>query len=327
MATVVGDDVKESKTRARRAKRQPPEPASRGLTASQLASASPPPQVTDLRRAVEQDGGWVLGTYRDPVGGHWHILAAIPIEKVEPTPFQRDLSESHVEKLERVIDRMDRFLDPIIVVRNEQGVYWTPNGHHRTAALRRIGGRSIVALLLPDHEVAYQILALNTEKAHSLREKSLEVIRMARSLAAIDTRPERDFALEFEEAAFLTLGLCYEQRGRFAGGAYQSILKRVDGFLASALTKALEARGERARKLLDLDDAVSAAVAELKARGFQSPYLRAFVVARINPLRFHKGAKPTFDDTLEKMTSRARRFDAEKVRAEQLASASGPPED
>ena len=50
--------------------------------------------------------------------------------------------------------------------------------------------------------------------------------------------------------------------------------------------KALETRRERAARVLELDDAVTAAVKELKSKGFESPYLRAFVVARINPLRF-----------------------------------------
>jgi ParB family chromosome partitioning protein len=325
MATATDEDVKGTKRPKR--KRKAAEPGSRGLNAAQLASATPPPQVTDLRRAIEQDGGWILGTYRDPLGGHWQILAALPLEKVAPTPFQRDLSEPHVERLAKVIDKMDRFLDPIIAVRTEEGVYWTPNGHHRTAALRELGGQSIVALILPEVEVAYQILALNTEKAHNLREKSLEVIRMARVLATAAPRPEKDYALEFEEAPFLTLGICYEQRSRFSGGAYHPILKRLDSFLAASLPKALEVRQVRAKSLLELDDAIVLAVRALKERGLKSPYLKAFVVARVNPLRFDRKSKPDFEETLEKMLAKARRFDAERIRPDQLASASGPPED
>jgi len=323
MAVPVGEE----RAKRPRGKKKQAEPASRGLSAAQLASATPPPQVTDLRRAIEQDGGWVLGTYREPVGEHWHILAALPIDKVVPTPFQRDLSQSHVDRLVAVIDKMDRFLDPIIAVRTEEGTYWTPNGHHRTAALRVLGGKSIVALVLPDSQVAYQILALNTEKAHNIREKSLEVIRMARSLSTLESRADKDYALEFEEASYLTLGLCYEMRPRFSGGAYHSILKRVDSFLASTLTKALQTREERAKRLLELDDAVVATVQALRERRFESPYLKAFVVARINPLRFDRKARPSFEETLEKMLSRARRFDAEKVRVDDLAAASGPPEE
>ena len=320
-ATKEGAKAKRPRRRVKAA-----EASSRGLTAAQVGSGSPPARVEALRRTIEEDGGVVLGVYRDPIGGHWQLLAGLPIGKVAPTPFQRDLSDAHVARLAGVIDRMDRFVDPIVAVRAEDGSgYWTPNGHHRTAAVRAIGGRSIVALVLPDVEVAYKILALNTEKAHNLREKALEVIRMARTLAAADPRPEKEFALEFEEPAYVTLGLCYEQNGRFAGGAYHPVLKRVDAFLDARLPRALEVREERAARLLELDEAVGAAVKALKARGFESPYLRAFVVARVNPLRFQRGAKGTFDETIGKMISAARRFDPAKVRADQLAATGGPP--
>ena len=315
-----------AKGRTTRKKRTGAEPASRGLSAAQVAGGTEPARVAAVRQAIEDDRGTVLGAYRDPVGGHWHLLAALPIDKVAPTPFQRDLSEPHVERLAGVIDKLDRFVDPIVAVRAEGGGWWTPNGHHRLAAVRGLGGRSIVALVLPDAEVAFKILALNTEKAHNLREKSLEVIRMARALAGTEAdRPESDFALEFEEPGFLTLGCCYERNGRFAGSVYNPVLKRVDGFLRAKLPNALAEREARADKLLALDEAVAAAVKELKARGFESPYLKAFVVARINPLRFQRGGTPEFDATIDRMTASARRFDATKIRADQLAAAAGAP--
>ena len=105
------------------------------------------------------------------------------------------------------------------------------------------------------------------------------------------------------------------------------MLKRVEKFLGSKLPTALETRSERAAKMLELDDAVNDAVAKLKERGFQSPYLKAFVVARINPLRFQRGAKAEFDETIDKMIGSARRMDAAKVRGDQISSASGPPEE
>ena len=121
-------------------------------------------------------------------------------------------------RLMEVISRIGRFLDPIVSVRTEAGRYWTPNGHHRLAAMKNLGARSIPALVIPERSAAYQILALNTEKAHNLREKSLEAIRMYRELARLDERTEEDYALEFEEPSFLTLGICYESRPRFGGG-------------------------------------------------------------------------------------------------------------
>ena len=301
--------------------------ASRGLSAPEVATGSAPASLTALREAIEGDGGSVLAAYRDPLGGHWQLFAALPIERVEPTPFQRDLSEAHVTRLARVVDGLGRFLDPIIAVRAPEGQYWTPNGNHRLSAMKRLGARSVVALVLPERDVAYKILALNTEKAHNLREKALEVIRMARDLAGRDGAPERQYALEFEEAAFLTLGICYEKNGRFAGGAYHPLLKRVDEFLAEPLPGALAIREGRAARLQELEEAVSAAILGLKERGFESPYLRAFVVARINPLRFSKAEKPSFDGTLEKMITAAKKFKPESVKAEQVARAAGAPEE
>jgi len=196
----------------------------------------------------------------------------------------------------------------------------------RKGALRQLGAKSIVAIVVPDHAVAHRILALNTEKAHNVRERALEVTRLEHGLAELDDRPEQEFEAEFEEPALLTLGLCYQQNGRFSGGVYQPILKRIDEFLAVKLSKALEIRRARAQRLLELDEAVSAAVAGLKACGFQSPYLKAFVVARINFLRFKKG-KADFGETLDRLIAAAKKFDIGKVKPDQVATAGGPPEE
>ena len=320
----------EAKTakKARRSRKQPEvAPRSRGVAADALATGTPPAAVGRLAEAVEQDGGAVLATYRDPLGGSWQLLAGLPVERVEPTPYQRDLSEAHVAKLRAAMDRLGRYLDPIVAVRTEDGRYWTPNGNHRLAALRALGARSVVAIVVPELEVAHRILLLNTEKAHNLRERALEVIRLAENLAELDPRPEKEFESEFEEPALLTLGLCYQENGRFAGGAYHPVLKRIEKFLGSPLPRALEVRRGRAARVLELDEAVSAAVAELKRKGFDSPYLRAFVVARINPLRFQRGAKADFDETIERMLGGAKRFDPGRIKADQVARAGGAPEE
>ncbi|MFC1573508.1 ParB N-terminal domain-containing protein, partial [Candidatus Eisenbacteria bacterium] len=234
------------------------EPASRGLTATRLTSASPPASIERLAEAIESDGGSIIGIYRDPLGSNWQLFAGLPIDKVEPTPFQRDLSEPHVKRLATAIDKLGRFLDPLIAVRSESGTYWTPNGHHRLAAVRQLGGKSITALVVAEMAVAYNILVLNTEKAHNLRERALEVIRLAQGLAEIDARPEREFVTEFEEPSLLTLGLCYQQKGRFAGSAYHPVLKRCEKFLGAKLPNALVTRASRAERLLGLEEAVAA---------------------------------------------------------------------
>jgi hypothetical protein len=180
-------------------------PRSVGLTAEETAT----PDGAAIRTLSEQiaaDGGAVLGAYRDPFGGTPVLFASLPIDRVEPTPYQRDPSEPHVKRLMNVIETLGRFLDPVICVRQGDS-YLTPNGNHRLQAMRKLGARSIIALVVPDPEVAFKILALNTEKAHNLKEKSLETIRMLRALAEERVaRDEREFAFEFEQPAFLTLG-------------------------------------------------------------------------------------------------------------------------
>jgi ParB family chromosome partitioning protein len=222
-----------------------------------------------------------------------------------------------------VVETLGRFLDPIITIRQDDG-YWTPNGNHRLQALRRLGAKTIIALLVTDPDVAFKILALNTEKAHNLKEKSLETIRMERALAeSAAGRPERTFAFEFDQPAFLTLGAAYEQRPRLSGGAYHPLLRRVEDFLDEPLRRALPERERRAGKLLAIDDEVAGIVQKLKARGLTSPYLRPFVVARINPIRFSTSTEFDFDDVLDRMRRAAGKFKIEKIRQEDVVRAGG----
>ena len=297
-----------------------------GLTPREIADIKDPAART-LASHIEEDGGAVLASYRDPFGGTSAVLAALPVDRVEPTPYQRDPSQPHVKRLMTVIETLGRFLDPIIAVRRDE-VYWTPNGNHRLQAMRKLGARAIVALVVPDPDVAFKILALNTEKAHNLKEKSLETIRMLRALAdERGAQTEREFAFEFDQPALLTLGAAYEERPRLSGGAYQPVLRRVDDFLDDRLPRALAERRRRARLVLEVDDAVGGIVAKLKKRGFTSPYLRPFVIARVNPIRFSTSTEFDFDDVLGRMLKAAAKFNVDRVRQEDVVRTGGGPVD
>ncbi len=220
-----------------------------------------PAPVEALASQVEADGGRALATYREPVGGHWQIFALLPIDKVSPTPYQRDLSPTHAKRLQEMVKKIDRFVDPIVVVSPRASVYWTPNGHHRLKALQKLKADQVPAILIPETGVAFQILALNTEKAHNLKEKSLEVIRMYRGLLEEEPKKgEEDYAFQFEAAHHVTLGLLYEQNKRFAGGAFAPILRRVDSFLPGTFAKALPVREERAKAVRAVDEALAGVV-------------------------------------------------------------------
>ena len=246
-----------TKAKRKPAKRKTPKkaaPRTRGVQPLDCRLDSLPPEAAEVANRIESGGGLVIGSYCEPLGRNPLLLAALPIDSIEPTPFQRDLSDAHHKKLSGVIDRTGLFLDPVIAITAPKEGFWTPNGRHRLEAMRRLGAKAIIALVVPKREIAWQILALNTEKAHNLRERSLEVIRIYRGLIEEDaSRPEKDFAFYLEEAALVTLGVCYERKGNFAGGAYHSILRRLSEFSDEPLRKSLTTHERHAKTLFDLD--------------------------------------------------------------------------
>jgi ParB family chromosome partitioning protein len=281
--------------------------------------AEPPAEAISLADRIERDGGSALALYRDPVGAHWQIFALLPRDKVQPTPYQRDLSKTHAERLVKVIKKIDRFIDPLVAVRGENG-YWTPNGSHRLHALQKLKATFVPAIVIVEPEVAFLILALNTEKAHNLKEKSLEVIRMYRGLMERgEKKTEEDFVFQFEEPYFITLGLLYEKHARFAGGAFSPLLRRVDRFLGTPLRPAYTIREARAGRVGEANDILSGIVEKLKRRGIRHPFVKNFVLARCNPLTRARKTVPGFDQALDRLIASLESFDIQKIRQEDIA--------
>jgi ParB family transcriptional regulator, chromosome partitioning protein len=303
-------------------------PKSRGLDPKACALETTAADIKPVVELIEHEGGIVIGACRDPLGGSPLAMAILPIDRIEPTPFQRDLSEAHHKKLAGVIQKTGTFLDPIITVPAPAGGFWTPNGRHRLEAMRRLGAKSITTLITPNRQLAWQILALNTEKAHNLKERALEVIRIYRGLLdEDDSRAESEFEFYLEEPALVTLGVCYEKKPVFAGGAYHPVLRRSEHFSDEAVKKAIRAHEKRAEMVLELEERVADVVTKLRERGLVSPYLRTFVVARINPLRWIKGDAPPAEEVLKTMLSRVSTFKIDKVRPQDLAGMAGAPPD
>jgi ParB family chromosome partitioning protein len=303
-----------------------PGASARGLDAADIVIAADSAEIADVAALIREAGGALIGSFRDPLGGRPLVLASLPLSAVQPTPFQRDLSPTHAKRLATKIDETAAFLDPLIVVRGEDGRMWTPNGRHRLAAGKVLGLKQITVLISPDETLAYRILALNTEKAHNLRDRSLEVIRMARSLAKRHpTSKEAQYAAQFESAELLTLGIVYAKSSRFAGGAYSSFLKKVDRFSERTLAASLREREGFAARLLEIEAQTKRIIEMLQKRGFKSPYLRNYVVARINPVRFHKLKKGDqrpplpMGQALTRMAASARKFNVESVSNADLA--------
>jgi ParB family chromosome partitioning protein len=281
--------------------------------------AEPDRATRALAEQIGADGGHVLAAYREPVGQHWHLFALLPLDKLEPTPYQRDLSPTHAKRLQEVVKRIDRFVDPVVAISPRPGVYWTPNGNHRRVVLEKLKAKLVPAILVPEADVSYEILGLNTEKAHNLKEKSLEVIRMYRVLAEeMPTRTEKDFTFQFEAAHHITLGLLYEENKRFAGGAFAPILKRVDKLLEGTLRKNLPVREARAEKVRAVDATLADVVARLKKRGIRHPFVKNFVLARTTPLTKQRKTLPSFDQTFSKLLANIESFDVAAVRYEDV---------
>jgi ParB family transcriptional regulator, chromosome partitioning protein len=293
---------------------------------------TPPAPVVALAEQVERDGGRTLALYQEPVGQHWQVFCLLPMVAVDATPYQRDVSPTHVKRLTEVVKKVDRFVDPIVAMSPKPGTYWTPNGNHRRVVLEKLKIDSVPAILVPEPEVAFLILALNTEKAHNLKEKSLEVIRMYRGLVDESSgASEEDYAFQFEAPHFITLGMLYEANKRFAGGAFAPILRRVDRFLRGGLAKALEARHARAELVRAADETLGGVVAKIKKRGITHPYVKNYVLARTTPLTRARKTLPSFEQTFQRLRDNLEAFDVTKVRYDDvqrtaILAAPGPAE-
>ena len=245
-----------------------------------------------------------------PLGGHWQLLAGLPIDLVEPTPYQRDLSRPHVARLADAIDQLDRYLDPMIVVRTERGQLLDPERQppaRRAARAGRAGGRR--ARGAGDRSRPPDPAAQHREGPQPPRARARggpagagprRARRPARSgITRSSSRSPR--CSRSASATSRTGGSPAAPIIPCSSGSSSSPPRRSPGRsrCAGARRAAAGARrgGERGGDR------------QLKARGFESPYLKAFVVARINPLRFKRGAKAEFDETLDKMLAAARRFD------------------
>lgn len=278
-----------------------------------------PDEVKTLIKEIENDGGTVLSIYQEPYKKNWQVFTLIPIEKVKPTPFQRDLSSAHVKRLQEVIEQVGRFIDPIVVIRNKDGEYWTPNGNHRREALLQLGAKEITAIVIPDMSVAFHILSLNTEKAHNIKEKSLEVIRMYKGLLEADEKIlETDYAFQFEEAYFITLGLIYERHLKFSGSAYVPILKKVDNFIDASISEAIMEREKRAKILKEVDDIIEPIVQGLREKGINHPFLKQAVVSKVNPIKRKRSATVEYNELFNQMKKSLEKLDPSSITMEEL---------
>lgn len=281
-------------------------------------------KILDEKRAfmeeLKKDGVEILALYNEPYNNHWQIFALIPVEKCEPTPFQREVSPAHLSHLKNSIDKIGRFLDPIIVVRTKDGKYWTPNGSHRLSAMKELGKEKIAAIIIPDEKVTNQILAMNIEKPHNIKEKSLEVIKMYQYfLESNSEKLESDYAFEFEEPFYITLGIIYQERERFSGAAYLPLLRRIEQFLDKPLKEAYEERKRRAKRIIEeVEPLIQNILNKFHERGIKIPFLKQIVVSQNNPYKRKRKGIFEFDEGINQFIHNLSQYDVSKVKEEDL---------
>jgi len=270
-------------------------------------------------KELEAQGVNILVVYNEPYGGHEQIFAMMPIDMIKSAPFQRELSQLHVRKLADAIAKVGRFLDPIIVVKSSNGEFWTPNGHHRKEAASILGLKEIPAILLLEEDAGRYVLAMNVEKAHTVKDRSLEVIKLYEEL--LEKKPEkeeREFEDIFESGAYATLGLIYKEQEKFHGSAYESLLRRIDFLLDQPLRDAYEVRKERARLVKEVDQIASEVVQKMREKGVNHPFLWQAVIGSANPIKRKRIVEETFEEVMEKLKENLQKLSEEDVMSETL---------
>jgi len=224
-----------AKRRPRKAKA-----GTRGLLPAESRLDSLPGDAQEVRDRIEREGGLVVGAYNDPLGKTRCCSPSCRSRASSRRPFSGPVADSP-QKARRRPGPHRHVPRPGDRGHGAEGGFLdaqrkaSPRGD---APSRR---ESITALVVPKREIAWQILALNTEKAHNLRERARRGDPHLPRPHGRGREAHRERLLLLpEEASFVTLGVCYEKNGKFAGGAYNPIVRRLKKFSEEPLSKAIK---------------------------------------------------------------------------------------
>ncbi|MFN3568580.1 MAG: ParB/RepB/Spo0J family partition protein [Caldimicrobium sp.] len=217
-----------------------------------------------------------IATFEDPVKRQPLKLALFKIEEIEAPPFQRDISESLKKHLEMAIEKLG-FLTPIVVV-PKGGKYYVVDGRHRLEAMRELGAREILAIVV-DESLYHYILEFNTEKPPNVKEKAKQAYRLYTDFLKDDaTLIEEDLFVYFKEPMLITFGFAIEEfDSRFPASFYESFVSKIDEFLKLPLERAAEERRKRAKSLIELNQVVNEKYAEF---GWENALLKGEIVRK-----------------------------------------------
>src|SRR5438874_6550459 len=218
---------------------------------------------------------------------------------LEVIGHQRKPRPAHLKALSASIERMG-FITPLVAVERD-GRYVIIDGQHRFHAGAELGIEEFPIVVVPE-VLARRMMSLNVEQSLNIRERSTIALAIYREM--LEESPKRseddgEVVDAIETPHLLTLGLAYEGDGRLAGSAFESILKKCDGFLDKPLQEAYEIREQRAGKVLEAAKQVKAAEDALKAKGACHSMARYQIISSANPTK--RARKPSdFDKTFDK---------------------------
>lgn len=217
-----------------------------------------------------------IASFEDPVRRQPLKLALFRLEEISIPPFQRDVSESLKKHLEMAIEKLG-FLTPIVVV-PKGGKYYVVDGRHRLEAMRELGAREILAIVV-DESLYHYILEFNTEKPPNVKEKAKQAYRLYMDFYKEDPELiEEDLFTYLKEPMLITFGFAIEEFDpRFPASFYESFLSKIDNFLRIPLSSAVEERRNRAQALVDLNRVVNEKYAEF---GWENALMKGEIVRK-----------------------------------------------
>jgi ParB family chromosome partitioning protein len=217
-----------------------------------------------------------IAVFEDPVKKQPLKLALFRLEEIEAPPFQRDISESLRKHLELAIDKLG-FLTPIVVV-PKGDKYYVVDGRHRLEAMRSLGAREILAIVV-DEKMYHYILEFNTEKPPNVKEKAKQAYRLYMDFYREDPNLIEDELYTYlKEPMLITFGFAIEEFDkRFPASFYESFVEKIDDFLRVPLSEGVVERRNRAKALIELNDIVNQKYAEF---GWENALLKGEIVRK-----------------------------------------------
>ncbi|MCC6025348.1 MAG: ParB N-terminal domain-containing protein [Caldimicrobium sp.] len=217
-----------------------------------------------------------IAVFEDPIKKQPLKLALFRLEEIEIPPFQRDLSESLRKQLELAIDKLG-FLTPIVVV-PKGGKYYVVDGRHRLEAMRGLGAREILAIVV-DEKMYHYILEFNTEKPPNVKEKAKQAYRLYMDFYREDPNLIEDELYTYlKEPMLITFGFAIEEFDkRFPASFYESFVDKIDDFLRVPLSEGVVERRNRAKALIELNDIVNQKYADF---GWENALLKGEILRK-----------------------------------------------